>query len=111
METEKERKEKDDTRRLADLHLQTQIPLLAYRVEALEKFVKDKFENGINHQFEKIYNKLDVLQCGVHVVKIESLEKSIVDKYKSLQLKLFWLYGILGTVIGAIIIDFIIKTR
>ena len=105
----KEDKEKEDTRRLADLHLQAQIPVFAHRIGALEGTLKE-FKGGITNHFDRIYDKINDLQCGVHLEKISNVEKNtskaIDDIKKETNGKIKGLYvAFLLVFVIAIIVD------
>lgn len=99
-------KDKDDTRRLADLHLQAQIPVLAQRITMLEQVFRDKFDNGINAQFDKIFNKINELQCGVHSEQIKNVRENTLTDLNRMRNMIYGIYGaftfvtVLGIAIG-----------
>ena len=84
-EKEESLEKKDDTRRLVDLQLHSQIPVLSYRMKNLEQIVKDKFDNGINRQLEKIFDRLNALQCDTHAGKIKGVAETTDIKIQALK--------------------------
>jgi hypothetical protein len=100
------RNKEEDTRRLADLHLQAQIPVLSHRIGELERAVREKFDNGITRQFEKIYDKINDLQCGVHLEKMKSMNEKI-DGFHN-KIHAIWA-AFVGVVLIGIVLEYWLK--
>lgn len=83
---------KDDTRRVADLHLQTQLPVLSHRIGELERIMREKFNGYLDQQFNRMYSKINDLQCGVHIEKINNLEKVSVENMCRMDKKINGMY-------------------